>query len=264
MKKKIKVGLMMMTMGAAILVSGCGKKEPQAVIGTTEAITTEKPTTEVPTTETPTTEVPTTEEPTTEAPTTDAPTEAATEGYVSTYSLLLAEKLNPKKSGYEELDTLVQNVLDKVTTPDMNNYSKVWNAYLYLVDNITYSRGMDAHTGEYSKSDKATTPTEVLWASDLLNAGQGCCYNYSAAFAYIMKAIGYDAHLVSGNVPKYGGGVTPHCWVYVVLNGKKYTFDPDLDMNFFNRGENDSKSQWFGRPIDEVSGFYLPEKEHDI
>lgn len=257
MKKKI-IGLLLSTsMVAAVLVTGCGKTqyEGKVVDSTTEAITTEAPTTEEPTTEEITTEEITTEEPTTEAPT----PEETTEAFVSVYSLLLAEPLNPTKSGNAELDGLIDAVLEKVTTPDMNNYAKVWNAYLYLVDNITYSRGMDAHTGEYSVSDKATTPTDILWATDLLNSGQGCCYNYSAAFTYIMRAIGYDAHLVTGNVPAYAGGVTPHCWMYVNLGGIKYSFDPDLDMNWFTRGDSETKDVWFGRKLDELGYFYQAE-----
>ena len=159
--------------------------------------------TKKPTTEAPTTEAPTTEAPTTEAPTTEAPTEPPTEPFVSTFSLLQAEPLNPVMSGCDELDRLIDELFAKILKEDMGKYTKVWTCYEYLVDNITYSRGMDANTGAYSESDPATTRKEALWATDLLNSGQGCCYNYSAAFAYIMRAIGYDARLVSGNVPAY-------------------------------------------------------------
>ncbi len=200
----------------------------------------------------------TTEEPTTEPPTTEPPTEP----YVGPWTLLTQEPTNPTQSGYPELDNLINNLFAKVITDDMNNYDKVWACYLYLVDNITYSRGMDASTGNWSTSDPATTPVEVLWATDLLNSGQGCCYNYSSTFVYIMRALGYDAHLVTGNVPAYGGGTTPHCWMYVNLAGQQYTFDPDLDMNYFKRGDCDTKDWWFCRPISDVSYFYKAETYH--
>ncbi|WP_373695023.1 transglutaminase-like domain-containing protein [Eshraghiella crossota] len=176
----------------------------------------------------------------------------------------MSEPVNPKKSGYSELDGLIDKLFSEILTEDMNNYAKVWTCYLYLVDKITYNRGMDANTGAYSSSDVNTTPKEVLWATDLLNSGQGCCYNYSAAFMFIMRALGYDAHLVTGNVPSYGGGVTPHCWLYVNLNGTRYSFDPDLDMNFYKRGENEEKSIWFGRRLDDLGYFYKAETYHEI
>ena len=74
--------------------------------------------------------------------------------------------------------------------------------------------------------DPETTPEEVLWATDLFNTYQGCCYNYSSAFMYIMRYLGYDAHLLSGQVSSYNGGTTPHCWLYVNLGGEAYTFRP--------------------------------------
>ena len=246
---------MVLTLVLASVLIGCsgGKGEEE-----TKKPTTEAPTTEAPTTEAPTTEAPTTEAPTTEAPTTEAPTEPPTESFVSTFSLLQAEPLNPVRSGCDELDRLIDELFAKILKEDMGKYTKVWTCYEYLVDNITYSRGMDANTGAYSESDPATTRKEALWATDLLNSGQGCCYNYSAAFAYIMRAIGYDARLVSGNVPAYAGGVTPHCWVVVYLGGEPYTFDPDLDMNYHTRGDNETKD------LEEVKYFYQAVTNHDI
>ena len=83
---------------------------------TTKAPTTEEPTTEEATTEEPTTEEPTTEEPTTEEPTTEEPT---TEPFVSTFSLLQAEPLNPVKSGCEELDRLIDELFAKILKEDI-------------------------------------------------------------------------------------------------------------------------------------------------
>lgn len=271
-QKKLFMILIMALFGTGFLFGGCGKENSSAspaVNGSTADVTEASPDdmkTQAPTEET--VYVPT--EPATEKPTeapTEAPTEEPTEPYVGAWTLLIQEPLNPTQSGYEELDTLVNNLLASLITEDMNNYQKVWTVYEYFIDNITYSRGMDAHTGEYSSSDKSVTPTEVLWATDLLNSGQGCCYNYSAAFMYIMRAIGYDAHLVSGNVPKYGGGVTPHCWLYVNLGGKQYTFDPDLDMNFYTRDlnngvENPAKDRYFCVPVEDLSYFYVAETYH--
>lgn len=203
-----------------------------------------------------------------EVPTEPSVTEAPTQPYIGPWTLLSQETLTPTQSGYPELDTLVNDLIAKVVTDDMNNYQKVWALYEWMIDNITYSRGMDANTGAYSSSDPNTTPKEVLWATDLLNAGQGCCYNYSSAFMYILRALGYDAHLVSGSVPKYGGGETPHCWLYVNLdNGQQYTFDPDLDMNFYTRelgegAEAPAKDRFFCAPIATYEYFYTPETYH--
>ncbi len=258
MKRKIILVVSLVVLVSLLAVTACKKKSTSTPSG--DADTSEQMTT--PESNNVTTQETTTEEPTTEAPTTQAPTEAPTTAYVGAYTLLNNEPLNPTRSGYAELDTLVDKVLAQVVTPDMNGYQKAWACYLYIVDNITYSRGFADNTGAYSTSDPATTPVEVLWATDLFNSGLGACYNYSSAYVYLMRAIGFDAHLVSGSVPKYGGGTTPHCWMYVNLGGQKYTFDPDLDMNYHARGENETKDMWFCRTIDSVSYFYQAETYH--
>lgn len=222
--------------------------------GTSE---TGEPVTEPPTE--PITQVPSTE-PVTEEPTTETT-------YVGAWTLLTSEPLNPTRSGYPELDALMDALFAKIITDDMNGYQKAWACYEYLIHNIIYNRGMDANTGLYSVSDPAVTPTEVLWATDLLNTGWGCCYHFSSVYVYMLRAIGYDAHLVSGNVPKYGGGVTPHCWLYVNLGGEQYIFDPDLDMNYYTRDkgngiENPAKDRFFCVRTDKMSYFYKPVTYH--
>lgn len=186
---------------------------------------------------------------------------AETAGTVSVYALLTAEPLNPTTTGYDELDGLVADLIRQKTTDDMNTYAKVWACYLYFVDEVTYSRGMDANTGAYSASDPESTPTQVLWATDLLNSGMGCCYNYSSALVYILRAIGLNAKLVSGYVPKYGGGTTPHCWAVVTLGGNEYVFDPDMDMNYNNRGLG--KETFFGVSLESMSYFYHAETYYE-
>lgn len=267
MKRKMLAVFLIMVMVISLCIAGCGKKRDNPTVTDDSKKTNEETSTTIdePVSDTPetTTPEPATPEPATPEPTTPIPTEPESKP-VTVYSLLMSEPVNPKKSGYSELDGLIDKLFSEILTEDMNNYAKVWTCYLYLVDKITYNRGMDANTGAYSSSDVNTTPKEVLWATDLLNSGQGCCYNYSAAFMFIMRALGYDAHLVTGNVPSYGGGVTPHCWLYVNLNGTRYSFDPDLDMNFYKRGENEEKSIWFGRRLDDLGYFYKAETYHEI
>ena len=189
------------------------------------------------------------------------------------WDLLNNEPLNPTASGYEELDNLIAGYMtmltnDGVLTEGMSPYQKVHSIYVWFIQKITYNRGMNVDAGKYSTSDPATTPEEVLWATDLLNTYQGCCYNYSSAFMYIMRYLGYDAHLLSGQVSSYGGGTTPHCWLYVNLDGTAYTFDPDVDMNYYwrdlkNGGTGEKTDTLFCRKMDDMGYFYTIEKYHE-
>ena len=267
---------------SVIFAAGCNKSSKdgeETSPTTTDGNWSQKETDE--TTKEADTTVPTAEE-STEATETETTAEATTEAEIETttveevkpWDLLNNEPLNPTTSGYEELDTLVEGFMNKlkddgVISDDMSNYQKVHGIYVWFIKNIQYNRGMDVNAGASSASDPATTPVEVLWATDLFNTYNGCCYNYSSAFMYVMRYLGYDAHLVSGQVGKYGGGTTPHCWLYVNLGGVAYTFDPDVDSNYYWRGVTSGSTEentdtLFCKKMDDMGYFYITEKYHDI
>lgn len=56
----------------------------------------------------------------------------------------------------------------------------------------------------------------------------GNCYVMAACFYEMAKALGYDAHQMTGVVPLRRGGMGPHSWVEIVIDGKIYVFDPDF------------------------------------
>ena len=251
--------------GGDIILSSADNTQSQENTGTTEPATEE-----------------TSEEAVTET-TTEAVTETTTEAVTETtqppveevkpWDLLNNEPLNPATSGYEELDRLIEAYMtmlknEGTISDDMSPYQKVHSIYVWFIKRITYNRGMNVDAGKYSTSDPETTPEEVLWATDLFNTYQGCCYNYSSAFMYIMRYLGYDAHLLSGQVSSYNGGTTPHCWLYVNLGGEAYTFDPDVDMNYYWRGVKEGSTEektdtLFCRRMEDMSYFYTIEKYHE-
>ena len=250
-----------------------GTTEPATEETSVEVVTeettdeaTQETTTETVTETTTETVTETTTEPVTE--TTQQPVEE-----VKPWDLLNNEPLNPTTSGYEELDRLIEAYMtmlknEGTISDDMSPYQKVHSIYVWFIKRITYNRGMNVDAGKYSTSDPETTPEEVLWATDLFNTYQGCCYNYSSAFMYIMRYLGYDAHLLSGQVSSYNGGTTPHCWLYVNLGGEAYTFDPDVDMNYYWRGVKEGSTEektdtLFCRRMEDMSYFYTIEKYHE-
>lgn len=285
MKKKI-ICMALVAMLSACLMSGCSKdgKEPATTKAVSQNVTTTaaetttvaktEPSTEATTVAVETTQesVPETttvqEETTTVAETTEAVKETQAPSGAKSWDLLNNEPLNPRVSGNAELDNAVANFIANHTDDSMSMFQKVMACYEYYVHGpVAYVRGMDANAGMFAASDKSTTPKEMLWAIDMLNANQGCCYNYASALMYILRAFGYDAHLVTGNVGAYNGGVTPHAWVLVTLAGRDYTFDTDLDMNYYYRALNNGSAEppvttWFCAPVEAFTSFYLPEDYH--
>lgn len=63
---------------------------------------------------------------------------------------------------------------------------------------------------------------------------QGNCYKYASAFAYCAEVLGYDARVAVGRIWS-----SPHGWTEIKINGKIYTYDPNMQRN--NPGINSYK-----------------------
>lgn len=59
---------------------------------------------------------------------------------------------------------------------------------------------------------------------------KGNCYVYAATFYEQAKALGYDAHHVVGYVKNRYGGLSPHSWVEIDMEGTTYVFDPEFEQ----------------------------------
>jgi hypothetical protein len=60
---------------------------------------------------------------------------------------------------------------------------------------------------------------------------KGNCYVMAATFTEMARLLGYNAVQISGQVPSRKGGLTPHSWVEININGVTYVFDPDYAYN---------------------------------
>lgn len=50
----------------------------------------------------------------------------------------------------------------------------------------------------------------------------------AATFYYMAKELGQDVHMVRGYIPLASGGMQPHAWCEITLNGAVYVFDPNF------------------------------------
>ena len=57
---------------------------------------------------------------------------------------------------------------------------------------------------------------------------RGDCYVMAATFYCMAKQLGYDVHYVEGQVPLARGGMGPHGWCEIVIDGTTYVFDPNF------------------------------------
>ena len=54
-------------------------------------------------------------------------------------------------------------------------------------------------------------------------------FRSAATFCLLARELGYDAHTVVGWL---GGNRQPHGWVEIVLDGKTYLYDAELEMKY--------------------------------
>lgn len=113
---------------------------------------------------------------------------------------------------------VVASAIAGCTTADMTQDQKLYACYMYVINHTSYVRTYETPSGDWTKA----------YALDVYEKGMGNCYRYAAAFAYMAKALGYDARVCTGQVSASRGGVTPHGWVEIPINGITYYFDPDM------------------------------------
>ena len=75
------------------------------------------------------------------------------------------------------------------------------------------------------------SPGTKWFAEFGFNNLKGNCYVMAATFTEMARLLGYDAVQISGQVPSRKGGLTPHSWVEMYINGITYVFDPDYAYN---------------------------------
>ncbi|MGN0155238.1 MAG: transglutaminase domain-containing protein [Lachnospiraceae bacterium] len=139
-----------------------------------------------------------------------------------------------KKEGYYYVDSTGIKITDKTTklavkfvrahTKSTDSQSKkLSKCYYYLARNYKYKR---SYTNLYPKAKDMKAMAKSMFSSK-----SGNCHRYAACFAYIAKVLGYDSKVVVGKVSGNHGGMTPHGWTEVKVDGKWYVCDPDMEEN---------------------------------
>lgn len=72
----------------------------------------------------------------------------------------------------------------------------------------------------------------------------GNCYVMAATFYQMAKLLGYEVYFIEGYVGSASGGVIPHSWTEIVVDGEVYVFDPD----FTNEEGVDGYQIWYDKP----------------
>lgn len=160
--------------------------------------------------------------------------------------------LAPVWSGSKEVNDVIGQIFAQIITEEMTTYDKVKACYDWLIMNT-----------EYGISDNwvvlmsANMSFDDFMVYDVLTSHYGVCDHYSAAFAYMVRAIGLDCRVQGGLTHKADGGYTPHAWTVIVIDGVEYVFDPQVEDNISRGGAIGYYR--FGKTYGEVADKYIIE-----
>lgn len=167
--------------------------------------------------------------------------------------------LKPQKCGYEPLNEIVEQTLNKITTDDMDTFEKVKACYDYLINTCSYGHadGIQDILEFEDFWDEKTFYEKYAYI--ILRDHVGVCDNYSAAFAALTRAIGLDTKVRGGQTATASteSGYTGHAWCVVIINGTEYVFDPQVEDNIAKGGPINYYR--FCKTYDEVKNQYIPE-----
>lgn len=134
----------------------------------------------------------------------------------------LQKTLNEEGKGQQA--AYVESILASIITPEMTEEEKLAACYNYIVNNSSYKRTYETPTGDWTGT----------FGLELLSTGQGNCYRFASAYASLLKGLGYDARVATGQIGSSRGGLAPHGWTEVCIGDTWYVFD--TEMQFATKG----------------------------
>lgn len=181
-------------------------------------------------------------------------------------ALLNSVELHPQPTGYREIDEMMEEIL--APYGDADTFTRVKAAYDWVVCNITYSwapysqnwaPAYDCFVPQYELSyidpgRQEVVPYEIVNRSyHAMKYGEGVCYDYAAAFALLVRYIGIDAYVHTGNFqiePLFGTTNGHHGWTELLIDGKYYIFDPQRDYRWSWDATSPNPYYYFGVPYE--------------
>ncbi|MCI2048489.1 MAG: hypothetical protein LKJ76_02080 [Lachnospiraceae bacterium] len=128
----------------------------------------------------------------------------------------------------QQVLNIANSVIGSVTNSSMTQKQKLNAVYSWLIRNASYRRTYETPSGDWTAD----------FALQMLSSHKGNCFRFAASFAYLAKALGYNVKVITGQVSAARGGVTPHSWDEVYIDGGWYIFDSELQFaNHYNMFE---------------------------
>lgn len=154
-------------------------------------------------------------------------------------------------SGYQPLDDIIFPILDEIITRDMTEDDKCLAVYDYLLQYDYVER-----TLLISKKQKKYS--EQLYAISLFEKKYGVCYDFSAAFKFMTRAVGVDTLMYYGQHSSNHSpsGYIPHTWDVIERDGIPYIYDIAMERITMDAGRENSYHCRYGITYEGFPGYY--------
>ncbi len=165
-------------------------------------------------------------------------------------ALMNAEPLYPQRTGYIELDRLLEDLVAPYEGQD--TYTTLKGLYEWTVNNIDYSwkgysqdyaPAYDCFTLTYDLTYETGLPQAypidmIYRAYHMLTARTGVCYDWGILFAVMARYVGIESYVHTG-ILRIGTWTGHHGWTELRLGGKNYIFDGQQDWR--SKGLNNDR-----------------------
>ena len=150
----------------------------------------------------------------------------------------------PMKTNCYALDSLVSDLLSRITNSRMSISQKVRACYDYLAQNSTYGYVYSPVDlpGIYDYDSDYFIVTQ---AYSIFKNHIGTCEDFASAFTVLMRRIGIEANVVYGLVGMAAGGKGDHYWTDIPVMGRHLVFDTQVENNTLGPG-NYVNHYWYG------------------
>lgn len=159
-------------------------------------------------------------------------TRPVTSNPVNAQRVLNAAPLNPMITNDPTLDSMVDNLITNLTNSGMTTYQKVCAIYDHFV--INYRYGYMPLRSVESAYISLYDADVVGRAKNFLTYKTGVCIDFSAAFMAVMRRLGLECYLITGQIVNKYGDDSFHGWSVMRINGTDYGFDPEADFRYSN------------------------------
>ena len=157
-------------------------------------------------------------------------------------------------SGDAELDAYVWDIIkDFVDNNNLTRVQKLLKAYYVLrggegsnyVDNgFFYVRKGTMLTADRYNLQKQNSLL-ISCAKQMFSVKYGLCYQWGAAYHFIITRLGFQSYVVVGTVGNPGNTGTAHCWNIVKWDGDWYLSDVELEWGWLaGKKGNGQKLYW--------------------